>query len=95
MGSGQDARSRIKRAFPGREGLIDRAFRDDPTFRELCRDYRECAIALEEWRRLHGDGPTSRSREYAELLDDLVAEIGNWLDTFRADSSRTDGSRPR
>jgi hypothetical protein len=95
MSSEQDARSRIKRAFPGRERLIDRAFRDDPTFRELCRDYRKCAIALDEWRRLRGDDPTSRSREYAELLDDLLAEIGNWLDTFQTGSFRADGNRPR
>jgi hypothetical protein len=79
MRSRQDARSLVRDAFPGQDALIDSGFRDHPPFRELCRDYRECAVALERWRRLTGEGPSSRAEEYTELLAELAEEIELWL----------------
>ena len=86
MRSRQDARSLVRDAFPGHDALIDCGFRDHPPFRELCRDYRECAVALERWRRLNGEGPLSRTREYNELLAELAEEIELWLDTMEKGS---------
>jgi hypothetical protein len=80
MGSKQDARSLVREAFPGREAVIDRGLRDHSSFRELCEDYRKCAAALQWWRRLSGDGPASRSREYEGLLADLAMELEVWLE---------------
>lgn len=79
MGAGQDARRTVKRAFPGRDALIDRSFSVHRSFRELCQDYRNCAVALERWRRLSDDEPSQRAREYAELLAELACEIEAWL----------------
>lgn len=95
MGSRQDARSHVVRAFPGREAAIDRALRDHASFRELCEDYRKCASALKRWRRLNGDGPSSRSREYAELLADLAAEIEEWIEDPERDRGHPIGSESR
>jgi hypothetical protein len=82
MKSRQDAKSLVRDAFPGHDALIDSVFRDHATFRELCEDYRKCAVALERWRRLNGEGPLSRTREYTELLAELAEEIELWLDAM-------------
>ncbi|HSN54156.1 MAG TPA: hypothetical protein VLT32_05770 [Candidatus Sulfomarinibacteraceae bacterium] len=95
MGSRQDARLLVVRAFPDREAAIDRALRDHASFRELCEDYRKCASALKRWRRLNGDGPSSRSREYAELLADLTAELEAWLEDLRDGQEHPIGGEPR
>jgi hypothetical protein len=72
----------IMSVFPGRDALIERAFRDSNSFRDLCRDYRNCAAALERWRRSEGGASSSRAREYAELLNDLTQEVESWLDAI-------------
>ena len=54
MVSKQDTRSLVKREFPGRESLVERAYRENRSFRDLCGDYRDCAEALERWRRSEG-----------------------------------------
>jgi hypothetical protein len=92
MVSKQDTRSLINRAFPGRESLIERAYRGSGSFRDLCRDYRNCAAALDRWRRSDGDASSSRAREYAELLAELAQEIESWLDAIGNDSSRARGT---
>ena len=79
MVSKQDTRSLIKRAFPGRESLVDRSYRENRSFRDLCQDYRDCAETLERWRRSEGSASSSRAREYAELLAELAQEIESWL----------------
>jgi hypothetical protein len=75
----QDARSLVKSAFPGRDALIDRGFQENVSFRDLCRDYRECSLALERWRRLSGADPSARAREYAGLLEMLAEELESCL----------------
>jgi hypothetical protein len=82
MDARRSARSLVKSAFPGRDATIDLGFRDQPTFRELCQDYRDCAAALENSRRLKGDHPSSRTEEYASLLVELAKEIELWLDSI-------------
>lgn len=95
MGSRKDASSVVNRAFPGHEAAIDRALRDDASFRELCEDYRECASALDRWQRLDGDGPAARSREYRELLAELGAEVEAWLEELEHAHGQPAGGEPR
>lgn len=86
MNCGNDARSQLRDAFPGRDELIEQGIREHPTFRELCVDYRRCAVALEEWRRDDKAHP-ERVGEYEELLAELAREIEGWLEVL-ADGER-------
>ena len=91
MAAKLDIAAQISSSFPGHERLIDRAYRDDPTFRELCDDYVSCAAALERWQRSHGVKSSPRSEEYSELLAELADEVQAWLDATVDDSSRVSG----
>lgn len=84
MSSRQDTRSVIKTAFAGRDALVDHGLREDTTFRCLCRDYRQCAAALEWWRSASHAAAPRRAREYADLLDELAVEIRSRLDHLQA-----------
>jgi hypothetical protein len=79
MSSNQDTLSLVKSALPGRDSLIERAYRANCSFRGLCQDYRKCAEALERWRRSEVSVSCSRAQEYAELLAALAQEIESWL----------------
>lgn len=72
-------RARIELAFPGRGALIEQAFEESESFRDLLCDYQDCAAALERRKRLQGSGSNSQALEYAELLAELAAEIDSWL----------------
>ena len=87
-----DIAAQISSSFPGYERLIDHAYRSDPTFRELCDDYRKCAVALKRWQHLDGDKPSPRTEEYSELLAELAEEVKEWLDATTDDSSRLSGT---
>ena len=91
MAAKRDIAVQISSSFPGNERLIDGAYRDDPTFRDLCDDYLRCAAALERWKRSNGDKSSSRSQEYSELLAELTDEVEAWLDATVDDSSRVSG----
>lgn len=86
MTSSKQTPSLIAREFRGRDSLIDRAYREHPVFRDLCRDYRTCAEALEAWRRSDDEAASSRAREYADLLTRLGHEISSWLDAVESGS---------
>ena len=92
MAAKRDIAAQISSSFPGHERLIDRAYPDDPTFRELCDDYVSCAAALERWKQSNGDKSSPRSEEYSELLAELAAEVEAWLDAAVDDSSRVSGN---
>jgi len=92
MAAKRDIAAQISSSFPGNERLIDRAYRDDPTFHELCDDYVGCAAALERWNRSNGDKSSPRSEEYSELLTELAGEVEAWLDAMVDDSSRVSGN---
>jgi hypothetical protein len=66
--------------FPDYGTVIERMYKENPTFRELCRDYKRCDDTLERWRRRDGVSSAERLREYAELLSRLRDEIEVWLD---------------
>jgi len=93
MAAKRDIAAQISSSFPGNERLIDRAYRDDPTFCELCDDYVRCAAALERWQRSNGDKSSPRSEEYSELLAELTDEVETWLDAMVDDSARVSGIR--
>jgi len=86
--------SMIQARFPGRERLIERAFGENRSFRELCVDYRRCASAVDRWHRKNGIGASSRHREYTELLEELGLEIQDWLDAAESVSTQAKNRKP-
>jgi hypothetical protein len=93
--SRQKTPSLIAAEFPGRDSLIDHAYREDLSFRDLCRDYRKCAAALDDWRRSDDNAASSRAREYAELLHQLSSEISSWLEAMESGSTTLRRGDPR
>jgi hypothetical protein len=93
MASRLNTPSLIMRAFPGRDELIERAYRESGSFRDLCRDYRNCAAALDRWRRSDDATSSARAREYADLLGELEAELGSWFEACQAGGPGTNGRR--
>ena len=79
MGSREDTKACVAAAFPESVSLIERAYRENSSFRDLCRDYRKCAETLETWRQSEDASSSSRAREYAELLSELAEELETWL----------------
>ena len=75
-------------SFPGREHLIEDAFRSQ-RFRELCEDYRRCDVALDRWNREEESVTTQRCEEYSELLKELGQEIETWLEDAETESPPT------
>mgnify|MGYP001553430791 CR=1 FL=1 len=84
----------IQARFPGRERLIERAFGESRSFRELCVDYRRCASAVDRWRRKNGIAASSRHREYTELLEELGLEIQDWLGAAESVSTQVMNRKP-
>jgi hypothetical protein len=95
MVSRQNTQTLITCAFPGRDALIERAYRASGSFRDLCRDYRKCAEALNGWRRSSDEASTSRAREYAELLSELGREIESWFEAMENGSTPLGRGGPR
>ena len=77
----------IQARFPGRERSIARAFGENPSFRDLCDDYRKCASAVDLWQRHQGTSAALRRQEYAELLEELGLEIRTWLNAAESVST--------
>lgn len=84
----------LREAFPGRDRLVEDAYRGNRPFRELCDDYRRCRNALENWRRQEDESTEERSREYTELLSELAAEIEVWLQAMETGSYGPRGGAP-
>mgnify|MGYP001823531512 FL=1 len=95
MGSRHDTKSCVAAAFPANVSLIESAYRENSSFRDLCRDYRACADAFEDWRRSGDEASSSRSREYAELLSQLGREIASWLEAMENGSTPPGRGGPR
>ncbi len=84
MGGRRDTLTMIRTSFAGRDGVIERAFRDNESFRGLCRDYAKCAAALDHWQRVQAPVAAHRRQEYGELLEELGREIEDRLNTMHA-----------
>jgi hypothetical protein len=65
----------IKKEFGTRERIIERAIKSSESFRSLCRDYRDCALALARCRESESEEAVLRAVEYSELLVELADEI--------------------
>lgn len=81
----------IQNLFPERGRTVARAYETNPTFRELCDDYRRCAAAADRWSRRSDAGAKHRSREFTELLVELHNEIWDWLEAMESESARSSG----
>lgn len=91
MSSGSKTLSLIRDSIPGRDQLIENAYRDSRPFRDLCEDYRKCVRALERWKQLEANGTGPRRQEYTELLAELRGEIQTWLEAMETGSYTSRG----
>ena len=69
-----DLIGRLMDVLPDAAGRLDKCIDDHETFRDMCKDYQECAVGLEHWRatpHVHAE----RIDEYSQLLMDLENEI--------------------
>jgi hypothetical protein len=73
--------SLITAHFAGQDLLIERAYRQDASFRSLCEDYRDCVDVIERLRNEGSAIAATRREEYTELLEELGCEIRDWLET--------------
>jgi hypothetical protein len=80
VGAAVDTIAMIRKLVPERSDLVERAYRQDLSFRSLCRDYRDCDLTLERLRR-DDAASAAKTVEYAELLEELGREIREWLRT--------------
>ena len=83
--------SLIRTSFPDRDPLIERAFRESQSFRDLCEDYRKCVGALHRWKQLTADEAPPRCQEYTELLVELGRDIQTWLEAKEIGSTHSGG----
>ena len=84
MNARPEALDLVQTEFPGRDRLIESAYRNNRPFRELCNDYRRCVAAGERWRSLESNQPVPRWQEYRELLGELRSEIQTWLEAMES-----------
>jgi len=91
MNIDKDTLGLIRTAFTGQDELIERAFREDHSFRALCEDYRECVAAIDRWKKRTTVEAPLRRQEYAELLVKLDREIQAWLDEMESGKAIQDG----
>lgn len=75
-----DALSLIRTTFADQRALVERAYRQSRSFRDLCRDYRRCLAALQRWDEHQEKEKAARRKEYTELLEELSEEIRASLD---------------
>ena len=92
MKPGTDTLTLIRASFPGRDLVIERAFRESRSFRDLCEDYRRCVAALDRWKKSQVTEAPFRRQEYTELLLELGREIQTWLESMETGSPSSRGS---
>lgn len=69
----------IENHLPGWTGFIEAEYLVNSNFRALCADYLVCALAKENWEWSEAPVAAERRREYAQLLDELLQDIKDWL----------------
>ena len=87
----RDTLLRINQCFEGPEVFIEQVYRKNAVFRSLCKDYRECAEALERWNQSESEVAVERQMEYAEMLQELKQEIQDWLEAVEQQRGTTKG----
>lgn len=78
--------NRIKHCFPDWAEFIESECRANTEFQALCDDFQTCALAKEKWEQSEEPIAPARRREYAEWLEELLQEIGDWLEESDAAS---------
>ena len=66
--------------FPGAVARIRELFLQNPYFRSLCEDYRECLANWRHWRQADSEQAPEYCTIYAELLQELEQEIRQSLE---------------
>jgi len=79
MPESRDALDLVKHRFADLAETVEQRYRHDGSFRILCRDYGDCVEALERLQEIDSAVGRARKTEYAELRDELEAEIKDWL----------------
>ena len=70
----------VFKRFPSRKDAICRFFRENEEFQTICDDYWRCLEAIKRWDQSQSEEAPARSREYADLLQELEMEILRILD---------------
>jgi len=67
--------------FPEHKNILETHYRKNESFRSLCKDFRDCAKAVEYWCQSPPDNKHSHElcQEYKVLLAELKDEITKWL----------------
>ena len=73
----------VVKRFPHHKHTIHQFCKENEDFKIICDDYRLCSEALKGWNQSESEEAPARRKEYAELLQDLEAEILQSLDEFR------------
>jgi len=87
-----DTKTLIRKVYPGNDEAIERGLAQHPAFRELCEDYRRCAVALEAWQQATDVHHPERVREYEELLAGLARELEGWIGVLSEESLPPDAA---
>lgn len=85
-----DALTLIRTTFADQHALVERAYRQSRSFRDLCQDYRRCLVALQRWDQRRETGVATRRQEYSDLLAELAEEIRASLDVLDVPDERED-----
>ena len=70
--------------FPEAAARIRELFLQNPYFRSLCEDYRECLANWRHWRQADSEQAPDYCKIYAELLQELEQEIRQSLEPNEA-----------
>ena len=70
--------------FPEAAARIRELFLENPYFRSLCEDYRECLANWRHWRQADSEQAPDYCKIYAELLQELEQEIRQSLEPNEA-----------
>jgi hypothetical protein len=65
----------VRKRFPELKDRIDRRYRDDAVFREVCEDYAEVWTARASLPHTENEPEDYLGQEYENLLQELEAEI--------------------
>jgi hypothetical protein len=72
--------------FPEHRKTLERLFQQHETFRLLCEDFSDSVRARDYWCGSEAENAESRCQEYAEMIEDLTAEIAQWFRDYGARS---------
>ena len=67
--------------FPKHKKILEKHYRQNESFRSLCKDFCDCAMAVEYWCKSPTDNNHAHElcQEYKALFAELKDEIMKWL----------------